>query len=241
MTGDEARSAEARYNDYDGYAEAYAIAARTSPFNALYERPAILAAAGDVQGLRVLDAGCGPGVLAAALIARGAAVTGIDLSRALLAIARERLGPGVPLHQADLAQPLDFPDGSFDLIVSSLVMHYLEDWEPALREFRRVLTTDGRLVFSTHHPFADLRDSGIDDYLGTYAYIQKWDWIDPTMMMRFWHRPLRAMLAAFRASGLVVQDIVEPEPAPELAEANPEAYRHLTRNAQFLLFSLARL
>jgi SAM-dependent methyltransferase len=240
MTADKARFDEARYNDYDGYAQEYAIGTQTSPFNALYERPAVLAAAGDVAGLRVLDAGGGPGVLAAALIARGAAVTGIDLSRALLAIARERLGPGVPLHQADLTQPLDFPDGSFDLIVSSLVMHYLEDWEPTLRELRRVLTTDGRLVFSTHHPFADLRDSGIDDYFGTYAYTEQREWIDQTMMMRFWHRPLRAMLAAFRTSGLVVQDIIEPEPAPELAEANPDAYRHLTRNAQFLLFSLAR-
>lgn len=58
------------------------------------------------------------------------------------------------------------------------------------------------------------------------------------MTMRFWHRPLRAMLATIRASGLAIADIIEPAPAPELAEANPDAYRHLTRHAQFLLFSL---
>jgi hypothetical protein len=58
------------------------------------------------------------------------------------------------------------------------------------------------------------------------------------MTMRFWHRPLRAMLTAFTAAGFTVDDIVEPDPRPELADADPGVYRHLTRNAQFLFFSL---
>jgi SAM-dependent methyltransferase len=228
------------YNDYETFAAAYARASETSPYNALYERPAILALAGDVRGRRVLDAGCGSGAHAAELIARGAAVTGMDLSAGLVEIARERLGPGVPVHVGDLSQPLPFGESAFDLVLSSLVMHYIGDWEPTLREFHRVLAPGGRLVFSTHHPFMDMRISGSDDYFGRYQFTEEWERDGRVMTMRFWHRPLRAMLAALRGSGFSVEEIAEPDPATKLATTYPDAYRHLSREAQFLFFSLAR-
>lgn len=238
MTADGAD--EVTYNDYETFAVAYARDNEASPFNALYERPAIIALAGDVRGLRVLDAGCGAGAHATELAARGASVTGIDLSAGLIEIARERLGPDVALHVGDLSKPLPFGEGAFDLVLSSLVMHYIADWQPTLREFQRVLTPGGRLVFSTHHPFMDSRVSGSDDYLGTYQYTDEWQRGGRTMTMRFWHRPLRAMLAAIREAGFRVEEIAEPDPAPELATADPRAYTHLSRSAQFLFFSLAR-
>jgi SAM-dependent methyltransferase len=229
---------ETTYNDYDGFAREYGRNNESSPYNALYERPAILALAGDVSGLRVLDAGCGTGLHAEELVRRGAAVTGIDLSKDMLAVARERLGPDVPLHQADLTQPLVFEDNSFELVLSSLVMHYMQDWVPPLREFRRVLVPGGRLVFSTHHPFTDMRISGNSDYLGTYTYTEDWVRGERTMRMRFWHRPLRAMFAAFDAAGFTVDTVDEPDPQPEMAESAPEAYRKLSVNSQFLFFAL---
>jgi len=231
---------EVTYNDYETFAADYARSNETSPFNALYERPAIIALAGDVRDLRVLDAGCGAGAHAAELAARGALVTGLDLSTGLIRIARERLGPDVALHVGDLSNPLPFGNGAFDLVLSSLVMHYIADWGPTLREFHRVLGPGGRLVFSTHHPFMDLRVSGSDDYLGTYQYTDAWERAGRTMTMRFWHRPLRAMLAAVRGAGFRVDEITEPDPAPELAAADPVTFAHLSRRAQFLFFSLTR-
>ncbi|MFC4857249.1 class I SAM-dependent methyltransferase [Actinophytocola glycyrrhizae] len=225
-------------NDYDGFAQAYARNNESSPFNARYERPAIMALAGDVRALRVLDAGCGSGMHAAELIKRGAIVTGADLSVGLLDTARTRLGPEVPLHQTDLGQPLDFADGVFDLVMCSLVMHYLEDWDRTLGEFHRVLVPGGRLVMSTHHPFMDMRISGSDDYFGTYAFTEDWVRDGRTMRMRFWHRPLRAMLASFARSGFAVDEIRAPEPRPEMADEAPDDYRHLVHKAQFILFSL---
>jgi predicted TPR repeat methyltransferase len=93
-------------NDYDGFAEAYSAENETSLANAYYERPAILALAGDVAGRRILDAGCGSGPLSAALRDRGAIVTGIDSSAKMLELARQRLGAGADLHLADLGSPL---------------------------------------------------------------------------------------------------------------------------------------
>jgi SAM-dependent methyltransferase len=226
-------------NDYDGHAQEYTKGNDTGPHNVLYERPATLAVVGDVPGLRVLDAGCGPGTLAADLIARGATVTGIDMSENLLAIARTR-AVTAEFRRHDLTQPLPFPDASFDLVVSSLVMHYLEDWVPPLREIHRVLAPGGRFVFSTHHPFMDLRVSGSDDYFGTYQWDERWQRGDQVMHMRFWHRPLRAMLAAFDEAGLALCRMIEPEPDPAMAESAPQVFAQLSRRAQFLVFELAR-
>ena len=143
-----------RVNDYDSLAEAYSAENEANLVNAYYERPAMLALAGDVTGRRILDAGCGSGPLFAALRDRGAIVTGFDNSAGMLELARRRLGDGADLRVADLGDPLPFPDGTFDDVVASLVLHYLEDWGPTLTELRRVLTTGGRLIVSVDHPFA---------------------------------------------------------------------------------------
>jgi SAM-dependent methyltransferase len=184
-----------RYNDYDSLAPGYAADNDENATNAYYERPASLALCGDVTGLRVLDAGCGAGAHTAALLDRGAQVTGVDASAGMLAIARDRLGPSVPLHHTDLADPLPFEDGSFDLVLAALVLHYLQDWGPPLREFHRVLVPGGRLVVSTHHPFMDHRMSGHDDYFATYQLTEQWTKHGHTATMRFWHRPLTAIRA----------------------------------------------
>jgi SAM-dependent methyltransferase len=84
-------------SDFDDFAAIYNEHNKRSAFNALYERPAALALARTLGDLGVLDAGCGDGAHAAALIAAGAKVTGIDKSRALLATARERLAQPLPL------------------------------------------------------------------------------------------------------------------------------------------------
>jgi 2-polyprenyl-3-methyl-5-hydroxy-6-metoxy-1,4-benzoquinol methylase len=99
---------------------------------------------GYVARLDVLDVGCTSGVLSAQLHRRGARVVGLDASRVPVGIAGERY-PHIQFHCADLAEPLDFlASNSFDLVTASLVMHYLEDWEPILRELRRLLRAGGR-------------------------------------------------------------------------------------------------
>jgi len=101
-------------------------------------------------------------------------VTGLDSSAGMLAIAADRLGAAVDLHLADLADPLPFANATFDVVLASLVMHYLQDWAPTLSEFRRVLIPGGLLVLSTHHPFMDHRLSGADNYFATYHFAEQW-------------------------------------------------------------------
>lgn len=231
--------AEEQYGD-GRFVAAYVEHNDTGPVNALYERPAVLRMAGDVDGLRVLDVGCGAGALAQGLRRRGAIVTGLDRSEPMLAIARDRLGPSTDLRLGDLRDPLPFDDGDFDLVVASLVLHYLRDWEPLLRELHRVLVPDGRIIASTHHPFMDHVLSGEADYFATYLITEDWTFGDQTATMAFWHRPLRAMLRAFDGAGFEVGRLDEPEPDPVAAHRFPEAFASLSKEPRFLFFELHR-
>jgi SAM-dependent methyltransferase len=229
-------------DDYDGFAEAYSAENETSIDNAHYERPAILALAGDVSGRRILDAGCGSGPLFAALRDRGAVVTGFDKSAGMLAQARRRLGADADLRVGDLADPLPHPDGSFDDVVVSLVLHYLRDWGPALAELRRVLRTGGRLIVSVNHPTADYcieRLAGRrPDYFATYASPAEWPVGDQTARVTFWNRPLHAMTDAFTAAGFRISVISEPQPVPAARELFPEGFHLLSTAPSFLFFVL---
>ncbi|HEU5158656.1 MAG TPA: class I SAM-dependent methyltransferase [Streptosporangiaceae bacterium] len=208
-----------RLNDYDGFAEAYTAEAEAGLVNAYYNRPAILALAGDVAGRRILDVGCGAGPLMAALRDQGAIVAGFDRSAEMLKLARRRLGDDADLRVADLSSPLPFPDGTFDDAIASLVLHYLEDWGPALTELRRVLKPGGRLIVSVDHPFAFtlmLREAGREaDYFATTNFIAEWTAGGQTAVLSFWHRPLHAMTDAFTAAGFRITTISEPAPAPD--------------------------
>ncbi len=98
---------------------------------------------------RVLDVGCGTGVLLAALGERApdAGLTGIDRSPEMLKVARARLKRRAELHCAR-AEQLPFSDHTFDLIVSTSVLHYVADVRSALSEMRRVLKPGGRLAIT---------------------------------------------------------------------------------------------
>jgi SAM-dependent methyltransferase len=207
-------------------------------YNALYERPALLALLGDLKGKRVLDAGCGAGPLAHAMLARGATVTGLEISESMVKLARERLGRQATVHVADLAQPLTMcGDAAFDLVAASLVLHYIEHWEPPLREFRRVLVPGGLLAISTHHPTMDWQLAG-GSYFETHQITETWSKRGVAAEVTFWRRPLIAMIAAFRSTGFAIDDIVEPMPAPECAERFPDAYIELTTAPRYLFFRL---
>lgn len=229
----------AQVNDYDSFAEAYAADNENNIQNAYYERPAMVALAGQVSGRRILDAGCGAGPLSAALRERGAEVTGIDASAQMLALARRRLGEDADLRVVDLSDPLPFADGAFDDVVASLVLHYLQDWGPTLAEMRRVLAPGGRLIASVQHPFVDyaIQDPR-PDYFATTSYTDEFTFNGQPVALRFWRRPLHAMTDAFAASGFRLCVISEPQPDPAARELFPEDFQGLSTKLGFLFFVL---
>jgi malonyl-CoA O-methyltransferase len=123
-----------------------------NPLQAL-EEPLLRAAIGDVNGCTALDLGCGTGRHALWLAANGAIVTAVDFSEGMMAEARRKPGAErIEFIAHDLHQPLPLADGSFDLVVSGLVLEHLQELGGFFAEARRVLKPGGRAVVSSMHP-----------------------------------------------------------------------------------------
>jgi len=128
-----------------------------NPLQAL-EGPVVRGAVGDPRGLNALDLGCGTGRHALWLAESGATVTAVDFSEGMLAEARRKSGAAtVRFLVHDLHQPLAFPAGAFDLVVSGLVLEHLRNLDLFFGEVGRVLRPGGRAVVSAMHPAMFLR------------------------------------------------------------------------------------
>ena len=220
---------------YDAFAKAFELHAEDSAYNAYYDRPALLDLAGDVRGLRVLDAGCGPGFYAQQLVDRGAYVTAFDESTEMVRLASLRLGDRAVVRRASLEDDLEWiEDGSQDLVIMALVLAHLDDRVRALRNLARVLTLDGRLIISTTHPTTDWLRLG-----GGYFEVSK---VDETWAqgwrVRSWRQPLERWCAEFAEGGFVIERLVEPRPIPEMADPYPEYFEKLNQEPGFIAFSL---
>ncbi len=229
---------------YEELAESYAALAPTKPHNAYYERPATLSLLGEVEGRRVLDAGCGPGIYAEVLADRGAEVVGFDASEKMVALARERLRGRAEVFRANLEDPWDRLEGdSFDKAVCALAMDYVQDWRIPLSEFRRLLKPCGRLVFSVEHPastFVRHVYKGDGNYFETEAVGMEWTGFPGRVWMPSYRRSLGAMVGAILGAGFDLVGLVEPRPDERFWRADPEEYEKLSRMPGFLCFEVRK-
>ncbi|MGI8809191.1 MAG: class I SAM-dependent methyltransferase [Acidimicrobiales bacterium] len=233
------RDGQRSAGQYDAMAVAYAADNAVSAYNAYYERPATISLLGDVDGRRVLEVGCGAGPLTEWLVDQGALVTALDVSPAMVQLAQDRLGGRATFLMADAADRLPFaPNATFDLVVASLVLHYVRDWECPLSEFRRMLTPRGAVVFSTHHPTMDGALHSPDDYFAVKQVTETWSKGSGDFDVTFWRRPLTAMTSAIASAGFVIEHLIEPQPSGALRERDPDAYELLSTKPRFLLFRL---
>lgn len=141
MSGNSHRAVQREYGRLaERYDEKWAFYVEASVRETLRRLP------GDA-GDRLLDIGCGTGAFLAAVIARhpDMAVAGVDISPDMLGVARRRLSGSAALHVAP-ADALPFPDGSFDIVVTTNAFHFFRVPDTALREMRRVLRPGGALV-----------------------------------------------------------------------------------------------
>jgi ubiquinone/menaquinone biosynthesis C-methylase UbiE len=107
------------------------------------------------NGRKILDGGCGPGILMRRLIKKGFYLTGVDRSKEMCRLAITQLADlkNGALVVADI-ENLPFSDESFDVVASSGVIEYLESDDKLLRGFNRVLREDGILMISITNKYS---------------------------------------------------------------------------------------
>jgi len=212
------RSWEAAADDWVSHADA-------SDYQNLFLQPRMLALAGGVDGLRVLDLGCGEGAYSRELARRGATVTGVDGSARLIDVARQRAAEaGLSVDCRCLnASALDgIAPASFDLIVASMIFMNVEDYSGAVREAYRVLAPGGALCMSITHPCFS---APVSDWVGGKGrsprhfavdrYFERIAWEDriaptfrtPTLRR---HRPLEDYIGGAIQAGFVLREFQEP-------------------------------
>lgn len=109
-----------------------------------------------VKGENLLDLGCGNGNLLVQLVKDGYALTGVDLSEAMIEQARQRLDDYAELIVAD-AEYLPFPADAFDVLVCNASFHHYPDPEAVLKEMHRVLRPGGTLLIGECYMSQPLR------------------------------------------------------------------------------------
>jgi len=115
------------------------------------EKPAMYSLLGNVRGKTILCLGCGAGEECAYIKSLGAKkVIGVDISKGLIKLAKRNF-PDIEFKVMDM-EKLKFAKSSFDLIYSSLVLHYVKNWVRVFNEVKKVLKKNGVFLFSTHHP-----------------------------------------------------------------------------------------
>jgi len=138
---------------YNAYAGSWATLMRSGGNTAhrYLEKPAMFRALPNLRGKSVLCIGCGTGEECDRLIKLGAKrVVGIDVSKNLIREAQQAF-PDIEFHTMDMER-LRFPHRSFDVVYSSLTMHYIPSWKKTLAGVKAVLKPGGLYIFSTHHP-----------------------------------------------------------------------------------------
>jgi SAM-dependent methyltransferase len=219
-------------NAYDKLSLTYKTQ-KDDPYCADFEFPAMTEFIPNVEGKRILDAGCGHGRYAEWLVDKGADVLAVDKSSAMIDQARHRVSDQVEVRRANIGKPFEFvDDGEFDGIVSGLTLHYIEDWRPAFIEFARILRPGGFFVFSTHHPLDDYIVFDPENYFETEQELMTWSASGEEIEVPFYRRPFSEVINPLIESGFHLDEMIEPKEM--FKEKKPESYEKRLNYPTFL-------
>ena len=221
---------------------------RQNPGNAndLFETPALLSLLPDLTGKAVLDLGCGCGAHCMEYARRGARrVLGVDISEKMLSAARrENAHPRVEYRRMAMEDIAEL-DERFDIVVSSLAIHYVEDYAGLVRQVYALLNPGGAFVFSQEHPLNTCFSGGArwtKDERGEklFANVSNYS-VDGERESRWfvdgvkkYHRTFSSVLNGLTEAGFIVERLIEPVPDAAMMRAHPE-HCDLLHKPDFLL------
>lgn len=214
--------------------------------NDLFEIPVLFSMMPELAGKRVLDLGCGYGEHCKLFVQAGAAqVVGIDISEKMLAVAQtENSDPKIQYMQLAM-EDLSQLQAQFDLVVSSLALHYVADFDGVVANVYRLLRDGGTFLFSQEHPLVtahcggnrwtkdengeklhmNLANYGIEGQRDTSWFIDH---------IQIYHRTFSTIINTLVGAGFSIGQVEEPLPTEALLEQFPQ-HRDLFHKPDFLL------
>lgn len=233
---------------FNGYSK---IRENENNANNMFEKPALFSLLPKLKNKTVLDLGCGYGEHCIHFVEEGAKrVVGIDISQKMLDIAK-----GENAHQniSYLNMPMEDIgelQERFDIVVSSLAFHYVEDFKALINNIYRLLNDGGVLVFSQEHPintcfsngsrwtkdengnklFANISNYSVDGERESTWFIDK---------VKKYHRTFSTIINTLIASGFQIKKLIEPMPTPEALKEHPE-YNDLLHKPDFMIIKAVK-
>lgn len=221
--------------------------------NELIEIPIMKTLLPDLNGKSILDVGCGAGGMSAYFAEHGAkTVLGIDISENMLAEAVKN-----NKHQNVSFQRLSMEDISkinqkFDIVFSSLAVHYVEDFDKLMKDVSNLLNPNGMLIFSQEHPIATaiIRENNIPKYIvendkryylvSDYNVIgeRKLDWNIEGVIK--YHRNFSTIINAIANAGLSIVQMEDSYASPKAIEL-VEKYKYQKDRPFFAFFKAIKL
>jgi SAM-dependent methyltransferase len=240
-------------NKYDNpnFFEAYGNMARSQKgLDSAGEWHALKKLLPDFQGRRVLDLGCGYGWHCRYAAEQGAvSVVGIDLSAKMLEKARSLTTDPRISYQNTAMENFDSSPGSFDVVLSSLAIHYISDFDGLCRKVHRILSWHGIFVFSVEHPIFTAYGSQdwIYDSEGNKVHWPVDYYFDEGNRTAIflghnvtkYHRTLDTYVNGLLYNGFNITGFREPIPEEQMLVQNPD-WREERRRPMMLIISSTR-
>jgi ubiquinone/menaquinone biosynthesis C-methylase UbiE len=231
------------YNDY--------ISLRESgiTYNDFVEQPAIKSVISNLEGKSVLDLGCGDGHFSRYCIENGAAkVVGIDISNNMIERAKKINRHDKIEFICVSMEDLELPNQQFDLIISSLAVHYVEDYTKLIQKISGLLNNNGEFIFSTEHPIVTARNESnnwvknkegnklhwaLDHYQEEGRREHDWDGYEVVI----YHRTISTLINTLIENGLSLDKIIEPQSTSAGLEQMPKLINEKSRPSFIIIKS----
>ena len=218
-------------------------------FNDCIETPILFGMLPDLCGKTVLDIGCGMGQHAKQYAELGAAsVLGIDLSEKMLEYAKAHNSKDNIVYRRLAMEDIETISDTFDLVTSSLVFDYVEDFAGLMRKIRKLMKEEAEFVFSMSHPIVTAWDGTYDRYTRTdtgerlYANLRNYcveglrkvDWV--VQGYECYHRTVSTLINALIGAGFMIEECQEAHLSDEMRNRYPALFGGTIHRPEFIFF-----
>lgn len=213
--------------------------------NETLEKPIMDELIGDVQGKDILDLGCGDGKYGKSLLEKGAKTyLGVDGSTNMTNLAMQGIeSPQMKIEQATI-EKYQFEADRYDLVISRLVFHYIENLDKIFEDIHKSLRKNGSLIFSIEHPIitscydayhqkVKRKNWIVDNYFKNGKRVNTW--IGKEVVK--YHKTIEDYFKLFKSAGFQLSELRESKPAKSNFSSQEE-YERRSRIPLFMMFKL---